>query len=207
MKKLGIYFLLSGCVCAEVRDFGVFGSTFPVFEKNIINVLKDKMNSEAGRKLLGIIEEKHKLIAKEKHYIPKAVHGLKPTKTKNSYVFDPSISLSNDLSDHQGTVFYKAGTLLNPLDTMTLTKSYVFIDGTRPKQIDWVKKMIDEKEVIIILVDGDPLKIMKDHEIEVFFDQDGEMTNRFQLMHVPCVMEQEGKKLRITELTEEEIAV
>lgn len=206
MKRIGIYFLFIAHVSAEVKDLGVFGTTFPIAEKNIIQVLKSKMQSEQGKELLAKFENKRKKIMQEGHYQPKAVEGLMPTTVHNSYLFDPSISLSNDLSDHQGTRFYKAGDLLNPLDQMTLSKDYVFINGDRPKQVEWALKKHHQANTTIVLLKGDPLKLMKEHQATIFFDQEGAMTHRFHLTHVPCVMQQEGKLLRITEVTEEELA-
>ncbi len=205
MKRMGIFLFWVSHVCAEFKDLGVFGTTFPILEKNIIHVLKSKMQSEQGKELLAQLENKRKKIIQEEHYLPKAVEGLMPTTVHNSYLFDPAISLSNDVSDHQGTRFYKAGDSLNPLELMTLSKDYVFIDGDRPKQVEWALQKQRQANTFIVLVKGDPLKIIKEHQINIFFDQEGAMTHRFQLTHVPCVMQQEGKWLRITEVTEEEL--
>ena len=188
-----------------VADVGVFGTTYPILEKNIITVLKEKMTSGTGKELLHALENKLNDVAEQAHYIPKPISGMTATTELKSYLFDPSISLSHDLVDHQGTRFYTAGDRLNPLDHMTLSKDYVFIDGDRPKQIEWAKQKQREKDTTIVLLKGDPMTLMNAHGITVFFDQEGAMTHRFNLRHVPCVMRQEGKKLRITELTEEEI--
>jgi conjugal transfer pilus assembly protein TraW len=205
MKRMGIFLLTITHVCAEFKDLGVFGSTFPIAEKNIIHVLKSKMQSEHGKELLAKIENKRKKIMHEEHYHPKAVNELLPTTVHNSYLFDPAISLSNDLTDHLGARFYKAGDVLNPLEHTTLSKDYVFIDGDRPKQVKWALQKHRQANTMIVLVKGDPLNVMKEHQTKVFFDQEGAMTHRFQLTHVPCVMQQEGKRLRITEVTEEEL--
>ena len=205
MKRMAISLLYVTPLCAEVKDLGVFGTTFPIQEKNIITVLKSKMESEQGKELLSKIEDKRKKVVSEKHYQPKAVEGIVPTQRKNSYLFDPSISLSHDLSDHQGTRFYKSGDPLNPLEHMTLSKEYVFIDGTRPKQVQWALKKQQHTNSMIVLVKGDPLKMIEEHQTQLYFDQEGAMVRRFQLTHVPCVMHQEGKMLRITELPEEEL--
>ena len=205
MKCMWVFLLSVTQLCAEVKDLGVFGTTFPILEKNIISVLKAKMQSEQGKELLGKLERQRKKIIQEEHYQPRAVEGLLPTPIHNSYLFDPAISLSNDLSDHQGTRFYKSGDALNPLTHITLTKEYVFIDGARPKQVQWALQKQRQTNTMIILVNGDPINLMKEHQTHLYFDQEGAMVHRFQLKHVPCVMRQEGKMLRITEMTEEEL--
>lgn len=207
MKFFLFFITLKTCVLSSVPNFGVFGQTFPVLEKNIIHVLQEKMASDKGRALLSHLEKSYLKMREEKKYVPQKVLGLMPTIEQRSYMFDPSLFLTHDIADHNGNVFYKKGTSLNPLTVMTLSKEYVFIDGTRDKQIEWSKKMMAEKNIMIILVDGDPMRIMKDHHITVFFDQDGEMVKRFELTHVPCVMRQEGQKLQITEIPEKDMDV
>lgn len=206
MIYMWILFLSITHVFAEVKDLGVFGTTFPIREKNIISVLKSKMQSEQGKELLGKLERQRKKIIQEEHYQPKTVSGLLPTIEHNSYLFDPSIALSNDLTDHLGARFYKAGDSLNPLEHMTISKEYVFIDGDRPKQVQWALQKQRQTNIMIILVNGDPINLMKEHQAHLYFDQEGAMTQRFQLTHVPCVMRQEGKMLRITEMTEKELS-
>ena len=205
MKRMVVSLLFVTPLYAEIKDFGVFGTTFPIKEKNIITVLKSKMHASQGKELLAKMEEKRSKIIKEEHYQPKAVEEIEPTLRVNSYLFDPSISLSHDLFDHQGTCFYKRGDSLNPLAHMTLSKEYVFIDGTRSKQVQWARKKQQKAPTMIVLVSGDPLTLMKEHQTHLYFDQEGAMTRRFNLTHVPCVMRQEGKMLRITEVPEEEL--
>lgn len=208
MRIAGSFLLLCwpSCTIADITDLGVYGTTFPVRERNIITVLTEKMTSDKGKEVLNALEKKLNDMAERSHYVPKSADHVTATPVHNSYLFDPSLSLSHDLSDHQGTRFYTAGEPLNPFDHITLSKEYVFIDGNRPKQIEWVKTLKKEKRMMIILVKGDPMTLMKTHGLNVFFDQEGAMTTRFQLSHVPCVMAQEGKMLRITEWTEEEIS-
>jgi conjugal transfer pilus assembly protein TraW len=207
MKKYMILLALGAThLQAEMKDLGVFGETFHVIEKNIIEVLQQKMQSEQGQQMLKAFEDKLKAASKSESVQPKAVERVTLATQHRSYLFDPSIALSHDLSDHEGTRFYNAGTQLNPLDHMTLSKRYVFIDGRRPRHVEWAKKLHLEKETMIILVNGNPTDLMKEHSIQLFFDQEGLMVNRFKLSHVPCLVEQEYKKLRITEFTEEELS-
>ncbi len=189
----------------NITDLGTFGTVFPIKENHIISVLKAKMQSDEGKQLLAGMDEKIKRIRNDRHVVPAPVGGVMPSPQHNSFLFDPSLSLKQDLTDHQGVRFYKAGDRVNPLDSMTLSKRYVFIDGDKPGQIEWAKRMQAEQNTLIILVKGDPVTVMRNHAITVFFDQEGAMVNRFQLKHVPCSMHQEGKWLRITEWTEDEL--
>ncbi|KXS30377.1 MAG: Type-F conjugative transfer system protein TraW, partial [Candidatus Gallionella acididurans] len=45
-----------------------------------------------------------------------------------------------------------------------------------------------------------PLDLMRKWKIQVFYDQGGTLTRRFGITHVPAIVRQEGKRLRIDEL-------
>lgn len=188
-----------------VKDLGTVGAVFPIIERHIIDVLKDKLQSEQGRALLKDFEKRLKNVVANEAYLPKSVLTITPTPEHTSYLFNPTVSFAQDVSDHKGTRFYKAGETVNPLDHITLSKDYLFIDGDRPKQIEWAKGYQQQKKAMIILVKGNPFAVMKDHGLQVFFDQEGAMVQRFKLRHVPCSMKQAGKSLRITEWVEDEL--
>ena len=179
-----------------MMDLGVYGMVFPIKERNILEVLQEKLASPMGQNLLREFETNLKKVGEGKHYVPTPVASLTLTPQHRSYLFDPSVSLAQDLVDHNQ---------INPLEHMTLSKEYLFIDGDRPTQISWAKRLQSHKKVMIILVKGDPMRLMVEQDIKVFFDQEGAMTKRFQLTHVPCSLAQDGKSLRITEWTEDEL--
>lgn len=189
----------------KIKDLGVYGTLFPVIEKNIMQVLMEKLQSDQGKQILSDFENSLKTFRDKAQFVPQSVDGITPTYAKRSYLFNPGISVNEDLIDHEGTRFYKKGDVVNPFDYMTLTKEYLFIDGNRPKQVVWAMAQNKLRKVMIILVSGNPMQIMKDYGIQVFFDQEGEMVKRFQLSHVPCMIAQDGKMLRILEIPEEEL--
>ena len=208
MRLLCIGIVLIGCAAASetaVIDLGVVGTVFPIKERNIMTVLQEKFASPLGKKLAEDFENRLNALKESQHYLPAPNAALMPTPKHRSYLFNPSISLDRDLSDHNGTRFYKRGTTVNPLDQITLTKEYLFIDGDRPRQVDWAIDVQKHTSVMIILVKGDPMRVMRENNIHVFFDQEAAMATRFQLTHVPCSMAQENTNLRITEWVEEDL--
>ena len=213
MKWMGVSLLLIGfSVAAEqsnaeksLRDLGVVGTVFPIKERNIMTVIQEKLASPEGKKLLSNFEKHLKQISETYSYVPMPNKTLSPTPKHHSYLFNPSISLDKDLFDHKGTRFYQAGTKVNPLDHITLSKDYLFIDGDRPAQVAWARHYNASKKSMIILVKGNPLQVMRDYGMQVFFDQKEAMATRFQLTHVPCSMTQEGRYLRMTEWVEDQL--
>ena len=205
-NTLFVFALSHLCFAEKIKDLGTFGTVFTIHEKHIIEVLKGKIQSDEGKQFLRTIDEQIDTIREQGHVVPTPVGGITPSPENKSFLFDPSIALTQDLLDHQGVRFYKAGDQVNPLDFMTLSKRYVFIDGERKDQIAWAKRMQEAQNTVIILLKGDPLTVMRDQDMTVFFDQEGSMAHRFQLKHVPCMMCQEGKMLRISEWTEEALS-
>lgn len=200
--------LLMNAVSAKepgVIDLGVVGTVFPIKERNIMEVLQEKIASPMGKKLLHGFETRLKEAGDSKHYLPTPNTTLTPTTEHRTYLFNPSMSLDRDLADHNGTRFYQAGTKVNPLNQIILSKEYLFIDGDRPRQVAWALAYKKTKPAMIILVRGDPMRLMRASGVQVFFDQEEAMAKRFQLTHVPCSMAQEGVYLRITEWVEEDL--
>jgi conjugal transfer pilus assembly protein TraW len=200
--------LLMNAVSAKepgVIDLGVVGTVFPIKERNIMEVLQEKIASPMGKKLLHDFETRLKEAGDSKHYLPTPNTTLTPTTEHRTYLFNPSMSLDRDLADHNGTRFYQAGTKVNPLNQIILSKEYLFIDGDRSRQVAFALAYKKTKPAMIILVRGDPMRLMRASGVQVFFDQEEAMAKRFQLTHVPCSMAQEGVYLRITEWVEEDL--
>ena len=105
-----------------------------------------------------------------------------------------------------GKLLYAAGTKVNPLDHMEWEGKLVFIDAKDKEQIAWVKKNhidmseIDVDDAKIVLVAGKPLELEKETGKNIYFDQFGELTSKFNISHVPAVVEQEDKHLKVTEV-------
>ena len=51
----------------------------------------------------------------------------------------------------------------------------------------------------LIMVKGAPLDAMTRHQRRFYFDQAGRLTAKFGITHVPAVVEQAGRAMRITE--------
>jgi hypothetical protein len=77
---------------------------------------------------------------------------------------------------------------------LSISHLLLFFDATDPEQLAWAKRQ--STDAIWILVKGDPLALGVQENREVFFDQGGMLTSRFQIRHVPaCVRPQEEKVL------------
>ncbi len=200
-KKLWLILLYSAALSA--KDLGTFGETFPIVEENLLSFIQGKLiqlqsAGELEKHQKTIVDRVVKGIER-----PVAVEGIIKTRNARKIYYDPSITVPYDLKDHKGRVFHKAGTIINPLETHQLKRPLFIIDGDDLEQVNWAKnqKSLDPK---IILVKGSPFNLIKTHNITVFFDQGGSIVKKLGIKQIPARVDQEGKKLVISEILLEE---
>jgi conjugal transfer pilus assembly protein TraW len=91
---------------------------------------------------------------------------------------------------------------VNPLDTVSLSKQLLFIDARDASQVGRAKTTLEERQgkVKLILTGGSYLDLMRRWKRPVFYDQQGQLTEKLGIRHVPALVSQEGKRLRIDEI-------
>ena len=94
------------------------------------------------------------------------------------------------------------GTVINPLDTVTLSQALLFIDARDREQVARARKLVDERQgkVKVILTGGSYLDLMRRWQRPVFYDQQGNLTTKLGIRQVPALVTQDGRRLRIDEL-------
>lgn len=157
MKKSRIFvFLLALSLNAQGRDFGTVGHTFKIIEEDLLASIQAKLKTleETGSLTSHQASVQEKMLASVQR--PEAVEGLSKTKNPKTFSYDPSIWVPYDLKDHKNTVFAKAGTFVNPLETHSFSKKWVFIDGDDTSQLQWALK---QEPCKMILVKGAPFDL------------------------------------------------
>ena len=101
----------------------------------------------------------------------------------SSRLFDPSLTVMRDIRDHRGILIAAAGTRINPLDRLPLPATLIFIDGRDPDQLAFALGYPGHKK--IILTGGNPQRLMQMHDHQLFYDQKGVLSEKFQLKAVP----------------------
>ena len=183
----------------HAKHLGTFGETFDIIEEDLLEAITKKLNflDSSGEltKQQSLIQEK----MKEKVQKPLPVEGITHTQIPRVFTYDPSINVPYDLKDHQGTIFVKRDTKVNPLDSHQLSKNLLFIDGDDKPQVDWAISQAKDKHKII-LVKGQPFKLMDAHSRIFYFDQNGYLVKKLGITQVPARVSQEAKLLKIEEL-------
>lgn len=188
----------------QVTDLGVYGETFPIEEKSLLEVIKAKLQrlSESGK-----LEDHQKIIlkkAKEQLNRPTPASGLSKTTIPRSFTYDPSITVPYDLKDHEGRVFHRQSTKVNPLDTHSLRCPFLFVDGDDSEQVAWAIKRHQAARALhkpkIILVQGAPFDLSKRLNLPIYFDQSGVLVKKFGITQVPARVSQKERMLIIDEV-------
>jgi conjugal transfer pilus assembly protein TraW len=190
-------------VCSSVllaRDLGVVGPVYPIAEQDMLQTIEHRLTALEESGELTRIEEDAK--ARYQAYVERPEGVQLPRATKNrTYYVDPSLTVPYDIKDHQGRIIHPAGTTVNPLDHMTLSKKLLFFDGDDPVQVEWARAMVDGDPVHIkpILTNGPVLALMKDWQVRLYFDQRGQLVERFQIQRVPALVASDGSRLKVRE--------
>lgn len=207
------------------KDFGKCGATFEIKEEGFVAMMQRKLKEVN----LAEHEQKMKDLARKRVEEPTPVLGITRAKSTVSHSFDPSYVLDEDVFLPCGKLLYAAGTRVNPLDHMEWGGRMIFIDERDLAQIAWIKNnylktegfdknepklpqglddqnkgntvhTVISSDTKIILTGGRPLELERELANPIYFDQFGELTGRFNIAHVPAIVEQDGKYLKVTEL-------
>ncbi len=194
--------LLAACliaVPAHARDYGQQGALFPITEPDLLEQIQHKLMALQASGATARLNEdlKKRTIAKVNR--PAPVSGLGVAAAIRSWAFDPTISVAEDISDDKGRIIMAAGTRVNPLDTVPLRQTLVFLDGDDAAQLDWATKNFPSSTAKLILVGGAPLQLMRGKQRRFFFDQGGKLVRHFNIKAVPATVKQQGRLLLVTE--------
>lgn len=180
------------------KDFGVQGATVAITERNLLEVIEEKLVRASKSGQLASIQKEVQEKVSHKAQNPERVTGVRETTTPRRYHFDPTLTIDHDIKDHQGNLIHPKGTRINPLDTLSWGKPLVFLDGEDAEQITWVLK--HHPKAKFVLIGGKPLELSKQYQKRFYFDQGGALIKKFKIQQVPAVVSQDGKRLLIEEL-------
>ena len=198
----GVIFLFYiSMAAAHAKDLGTHGRVYDIVEVDLLGVINARAQDEldSGRWDARVDEWREQ--AKSQAARPRGIHLPRATRP-HSYLWDPSAVSPNDIRDASGKIIIPAGTSVNPLDYISLTRNLVFVDGDDDKQIAWVLNATanNRDHYKIILTNGPILDLMEEHQVRLYFDQHQSLTRKMAIQRLPAVVFQENKLLRIREI-------
>lgn len=184
----------------HARDYGQHGAVFSVIEEDLLSVIQQRL---LAMRASGAIDRANRQLAartEARVRRPARVPGIAAATTTRRWTINPTIVVAKDLRDARGKVIVSAGTRVNPLDTVSLRQKLVFLDGDDPQQMAWARAHTTALSAKLILVGGSPFDLMKVEQRRFYFDQAGTLTRHFSIRAVPALVEQQGRRLHVTEI-------
>lgn len=180
------------------KDYGTHGPVWEIAEPNLLDVIQARLTAMDDSGELEDMREEMQDTTRAYANRPRPVLGLLPAEEARTYQVDLSITLERDLMDHRGQVFARAGTRINPLDYSHYNQRIVVFDGDDPDQVAFALSKGNEIDTLLVLTNGAPLELMRAHGRRFYFDQDGQITSRFQITRLPSVITR-GNRVMVVE--------
>lgn len=200
MKVGSFFMLLLLSQQALSTDLGKYGADFKVAETSMLSLIQNRLgNMKASGRLDELNQDFVKRVKKHINE-PKPLNLPKATQTR-SFPYYPVITLSADILDADNKVIAPKGLKINALDKMPYYFPYwLFVDGGDKAQVDWVKSKVQGfNNAKIILTGGQIKKSAASFNQRVYFDQEGRLTKKLGIKHVPASVVRKGEALLITE--------
>ena len=156
---------------ALAKDLGVRGATWPVAEPDLLEQIETRLLELQRSGALARLEDEARERARLRLEEPEPVPGIAPATERRSRLLDPAITVARDIRTAGGALIAAAGTRVNPLDRIGLTRDLLFVDGRREAEIAWA--LDHDRPAKIVLLAGRPLDLMRRHGRPFFFDTGG----------------------------------
>lgn len=181
------------------KDFGAVGQLYPIHEQDFLDMVrKGFIAMEDDGRMERIRTES---VAQVKRRVERPRGAKLPTaQVARSFTVDLSITLERDLSDQEGRIFARAGTVINPMLYSRFNKRIVMIDGDDPEQVDFALSKGNELDTLIVIARGEPLNLMRAHGRKFWFDADQQMLTKFGVEALPSVITRADPLMRVDEI-------
>lgn len=205
MKHLSFVVICAALVAAQsaqAKDLGQVGTVYEIAERDVLQDITATLKKRQASGEMAKFQKEYAQRSLNTLEHPKAVAGLSTTFRQKSFWFDPTVVVEENIVDETGRILVPAGTRKNPLDHVSFTRKWLFIDGEDERQVKMARSAVEAMgdSVRVILTSGAPLELGRRWKWRVYFDQQGVLVERFGIAHVPAWVEQDGKRLRITEV-------
>ncbi len=178
------------------------GPVYAITEPDLLKTLLGKLKEKERSGELARLQEEAKQRSIRAIENPAPVPGLSKAATARTFYYDPSITVTRNVTDAKGKLLVPAGTRVNPLDYVSLSKKLFFFDARDKAQVRQAEDLIRRLDgrVKPILTGGSYMGLMRQWKRKVYFDQQGTLVKKFGIEHVPALVGQEGTMLRIDEI-------
>ncbi|MCB5362058.1 type-F conjugative transfer system protein TraW [Vibrio splendidus] len=200
---------------ANGKELGQVAPIFPIGEIDMLEWIDQRLKGFEASGKLADMQNEFTERARQSIENPPPVAGLTTTTAPRTFYVDPSITLPKDIiAPTTGAVIAKAGTRVNPFDSRTwpkidgqealpqfeLSKVLVFLDARDAQQRRFASEYQNTKPIKWVLTGGSPNQMATLLETRIYFAQQGFLTEKLKITHVPAIAYQEGTRWRIDEV-------
>lgn len=189
------------CLDAGAKSLGVYGNVYDIAEPDMTTTIKSHLKDMQKNGSYDKIVNDWKKNTLAKIEDPDPVPGITTTTQPRSWLIDPTFTEQHEVS-YGGRVLIPKGYSYNPLKYGGLAHDYIFIDGRDQSQVDLAVSAVHKNpRTRIVLVAGSWTRLMRKEQFVVYYDQDGHLTSKFRITHVPAVLSQaDAAHIRVDEV-------
>jgi conjugal transfer pilus assembly protein TraW len=202
VNSITMIFLMAFSIHSFANDLCVSGQIYPIQEEDLLSYIQKRIQHMQQNGEWSKLQNQFRDRVAANAERPHPITNISKTTESKSWTYDASITVPYDLKDANGRVFAKAGTTVNPLTVISIHKALIFFDGDDTKQVAWAEKLNAKwiGKTKLVLVKGSIIDQEKNFLTQIYFDQEGRLTTRFHIQHVPAIVMQEGTHLKIMEV-------
>ena len=202
MQFFRAVFLAALCVgihLAYAGSLGVIGPVHKIKEQDMQQWIESKIKEKMDSGEIARLQNEQVARAREKLTNPEPIAGIQRAQKGRTFYYDPTFTVHENVLGERGEILVPAGTTINPLDRIGMSRTLIFFDARDKSQVTFAKKYIESQTGLVkpILVGGSYLNLMKSWQLTVYFDQQGTLVKKFSINNVPAIVKQEGNRLRI----------
>ena len=198
--RVSLAAVLVSATPALARDYGTLGTTWAIAEPDLIEVIHARLRTLEESGELAAINRRFVETARATIAHPHPVAGISPATADRQWLFDPTVTLADDIRDARGNLLAAKGQRFNPLHVVAMAHAFAVIDGDSNDEIAWAMKQGAADKVWIVLVKGSPTERMTALKRRFWFDQDGVITHRFGITHTPALISQKDDLIALHEV-------
>ena len=192
---------LSHINLAFPRDLGVIGATFPVAEMSMLEWIGQRLSAMQDNGETEALEKRWIERVEAHSNRPQPV-GLPRTLQHSHHIYLPAVELNQDILDAEGHVLFPRGSRVNALDQLPSYKPHwLFFDGEDTAQLTFARMAMKRwPDLKVILTGGAIGPIAQALNCTVYFDQEGRLSRKLQITHVPAWVSRKDSALIIHEV-------
>ena len=107
--------VLDAAMPVAARDLGVLGETWRIAEADLLDRIEQQLVELERSGERARLDEEAKARARERLEAPEPVPGIQPARVSRTWLFDPAITVQENIVGPDGAVIAAAGTRIEPL--------------------------------------------------------------------------------------------